>query len=207
MLLIYGEVRKYSREASRLYRERFPDRRQPSRATFFKVEAKLRTGSFPSNKPKHRPTPARTEKNLVNVLASTNVNPQNSIRKIAEETNLSKSTVQRVLKQYKYHPYKLQLVQGLNIQDFERRLEFIALINVKLQDNPQMLEQICWSDESRFHNNGVVNKHNAHYWSVENPHWIQETEFQTMWGINVWCAVFNGHLIGPHFYEGTLNGE
>ncbi|KAJ8938076.1 hypothetical protein NQ318_006346 [Aromia moschata] len=63
---------------------------------------------------------------------------------------------------------------------------------------------ILWSDESRFHNNGIVNKHNAHYWSNQNPHWMTETRFQTVWGTNVWCGMFNGHLIGPHFFEGTL---
>ena len=26
-------------------------------------------------------------------------------------------------------------------------------------------------------------------------------------GINVWCGIFNNRIIGPNFYEGTLNGE
>jgi len=26
-------------------------------------------------------------------------------------------------------------------------------------------------DEVTFHNTGQLNRHNSHYWSVENPHW------------------------------------
>ncbi|KAJ8949738.1 hypothetical protein NQ318_005059 [Aromia moschata] len=26
-------------------------------------------------------------------------------------------------------------------------------------------------------------------------------------GINVWCGIINGHLIGPYFYEGILHSE
>lgn len=34
-----------------------------------------------------------------------------------------------------------------------------------------------------------------------NPHWTQQ-----MWGINIWCAISYGHLIGPHFYADILIG-
>ena len=145
--------------------------------------------------------------NVVNVLAYVGINPHVSIRKVAQELGLSKSNVQRILKQHKYHPFKMHLVQGLRPADYDRRLEFLALLQIMIHDNAALLEQICWSDESRFHNNGVINKHNAHYWSTENPHWVQDTRFQSVWSINVWCALFNGRLIGPFFYEETLTAQ
>jgi hypothetical protein len=70
-----------------------------------------------------------------------------------------------------------------------------------------LLHYILWSDESRFHNNGIVNRHNCHYWSQDNPHWLKETNFQNIWGVNVWCGIINGQFIGPRFYEGTLTGQ
>jgi len=35
-------------------------------------------------------------------------------------------------------------------------------------------------------NNGVINKQNNRFWASNNPHWALETNFQTVWGTNVW---------------------
>lgn len=208
MLLIFGECHKNSREAARIYRERFPDRVTPSHMTFLRVEAKMRTGQFPSSS-KHAQhlAPVRTEEMQINVLAYSGINPHTSVRILADEVGTSKSTVHRILQSYKYHPFKIHLLQELRPADYERRLEFIAIMQVILHEDPDIVNKIMWTDESRFHNNGVINRHNSHYWASENPHWVRETHFQTVWGINVWCGLFNGRIIGPYFFEGTLTGE
>lgn len=207
MLLIYGECGKKSRAAEEMYRERFPNRRVPSRQTFRNVERKMRTGSFPSPRGVLHARPARQEQNVINVLALIVINPHASVRSIAEEIGISKSSVHRILVDNGHHPYKICLVQDLRPNDYNRRMEFIANFMVQLHDDPLFVNKIMWTDESRFHNNGTVNRHNSHYWSVENPRWVRETHFQTIWGTNVWCGLFNGRLIGPYFYEGILNGE
>ncbi|RLU23850.1 hypothetical protein DMN91_004058 [Ooceraea biroi] len=69
----------------------------------------------------------------------------------------------------------------------------------------QFFHTVCFSDEATFKSNGCVNRHNMHYWSRENPHWRQ-IDNQRVWSINVWCGILNGHIIGPHFFDGTLNG-
>lgn len=207
MLLIYGECQKNSRDARRLYQERFPERPTPSHRTFENVERRMRTGSFPSPKNSNHSRPVRNEANTINVLALVAMNPHMSVRGISEEMNISRSSVQRILVNHGYHPFKIHLVQHLQPNDYQRRLEFIAFVSTQLHDDPNFLGKIMWSDESRFHNNGIVNRHNSHYWSTENPHWVRETHFQNIWGINVWCGLFNGRIIGPYFYEGTLTGE
>lgn len=208
MLLIYGECGKNKTHAQGLYRNRFPHRITPSKNTFAYVERKLRTGSFPSGKNQvNRQKTAQTDDNVINILAYLQVNPHTSIRFLEQELGISRSSIQRVLKNHKYHPYKVHLTQGLVPADPERRLNFIAEMSVQSNDDPSFLGKILWSDESRFHNNGIVNRHNCHYWSQENPKWMRETNFQTIWGINVWCGLFNGRLIGPYFYEGTLTGQ
>jgi hypothetical protein len=60
---------------------------------------------------------------------------------------------------------------------------------------------------SRFSNNGAANQHNFHYYAQINPPWIHETRFQTVYSVNVCCCVINQHVVGPHFFEGSLNGE
>lgn len=59
--------------------------------------------------------------------------------------------------------------------DYERCLNFAARLTVA--EEMALLPLILWSDESRFLNNGVVNRHNCYYWSQENPHWLRETNF------------------------------
>lgn len=42
---------------------------------------------------------------------------------------------------------------------------------------------------------------------IQNPHWINETNKQVRWGVNVWCGIIDEHLIGPYFFEENLNGN
>nr|CAI5859661.1 unnamed protein product [Callosobruchus analis] len=53
----------------------------------------------------------------------------------------------------------------------------------------------------------MVNRHSSHYWPAENPKWLIETRFRGNLGVNIWCGLFNGRLIGPYFCSGALTGE
>jgi len=63
-----------------------------------------------------------------------------------------------------------------------------------------------FSDEATFHNNGQLNRHNCHYWSVENPHWFRTNDLQHCWSLIVWCGL-NDNLIGPYFFDGNVNSN
>src|SRR5262249_33155043 len=102
----------------------------------------------------------------------------------------------------KFRPYKIHLHEGLDQGDYDRRLAFIAWLVTARED--RITNKILWTDESRFHNNGIANRHNCHYWSADNLHWLGETHFQRIWGINVWCGIIDGYIIGPKFFNGTL---
>jgi len=125
---------------------------------------------------------------------------------ISEDLNLSYYFVQKTAKKYKYHAYLPTRVQQLLPTDYERRITFVAHMMVRLDDQPNFLEKIMWTDEARFHNNGTVNHHNNHYWSDKNPHWLNESNRQVRWGVNVWCGIMNDSLVGPYFFENNLNG-
>lgn len=49
--------------------------------------------------------------------------------------------------------------------------------------------------------------HNCYYCSQDNPYWLKETNFQTVWEINVWCGIIDGQIIEPKVYENTLTGQ
>lgn len=206
MILIYGECHRNARASKRLYVQRYPGRPAPSDKLFTKLANNLKEiGSFSKKRTVFGPRIARNEDHAADVMGRVIVDPNISIRQIAQETDISYTSIQRILKENKFHAYKIHLHQSLLPGDYERRLIFTAWIDTAREDG--ILNNIMWSDESRFHNNGTVNRHNCHYWSQENPHWIRETNFQYIWGINVWCGILNGQIIGPKFYEGTLNSQ
>jgi len=60
---------------------------------------------------------------------------------------------------------------------------------------------VLFFDESSFTDKATVDRHNMHYWSVENPHWLREVEHQCQWS---WCEIVGDTIVGPHFSEGTL---
>nr|CAH7747558.1 unnamed protein product [Callosobruchus chinensis] len=47
---------------------------------------------------------------------------------MSEVTGISRTSIQRILKHYKWHPYKIQLLHELNEDDHDRRLQFCEII-------------------------------------------------------------------------------
>jgi hypothetical protein len=105
------------------------------------------------------------------------------------------------------HPYKPELIQHLRIEDYERRLQFLSWFSVKFEIDNLFYNSILWTDESKFTNNGIMNKQNNRFWDDTNPHWSRVTNFQTVWGINVWYGLIGGVLVGPYFYDETLTDK
>jgi hypothetical protein len=75
---------------------------------------------------------------------------------------------------------------------------------VQLHDDPDFLRFTCWTDKSKFTNNGIINKENNRYWADHNPYWTTDINHETVWGSSVWCGLLDGRLLGPYFHDGTL---
>jgi len=58
------------------------------------------------------------------VLAAFARSPQKSIRRLSAESGVSSSSIQRIVKKEKWHPYKMQMFHHLCEDDPDRRLEF-----------------------------------------------------------------------------------
>lgn len=130
-----------------------------------------------------------------------------STRKLATESGVSRSTIQRILKKHKFHPYKISLVQELNEDDNDRRLQFCETMSDRIINNPNLLFNVCFSDECSFFINGTVNRHNCRYWSDNNPRLFHEVHTQYPEKLNVWAGIYGDRLVGPFFIPGNLNGE
>ncbi|KAJ8942549.1 hypothetical protein NQ318_021951 [Aromia moschata] len=74
-------------------------------------------------------------------------NPHKPTRQVAADNDVSKTSILRFLKNEKYRPYKIHLVQELNDDDPDRRLEFCEIMANRCQYNPLFIKNIIFSDE------------------------------------------------------------
>lgn len=187
------------REIARLFHQRFPHRPIPSPIGISKMIQKIRATGCVTNRPKSgRPRSATDEQNEVMVLGSVVMKRQQSIREVANETGNSMTSVWRILRRYEFHPYGVKLTQELKESDYEKRLDFCELMDTRIRD-PDFLKKVCFSDESTFHLNGYVNRHNCRYWCEENPNEHRDAHTQRPQKLNVWAGILVNEIIGPFF--------
>lgn len=207
MIFILGESQKNCFLASRIYAERYPERRHPDKRSLQNLMERFsQTGKVEYPKPV-RDKPVRTEEKELDVMLQVVENPSVSQENVADALNVSKSTVQRVLKQNRFHAYHIQFHQELFEEDFQKRVEFCNWAQAKIRLNLDFFDKVLFSDEATFHKNGFVNRHNFHYYSDHNPRIFRQIDRQHRWSINVWGGIIGDLVIGPHFFNGHLNGE
>lgn len=210
MLMVLGESQRCFRRAARLYAEKYPDRLHHSYNVFKRLANRVKSTSSVQPNASHRNEqirrPVRNEI-IVPVLAAINFNPQDSTRRLAIDAGSNHMTDWRCLNEPKMHPYHLSLHQALHENDFDNRMNFCFWAENQLQIDRFFHYKVLWSDEATFKSNGNVNLHNMHYWAENNPHWMREVDNQHVWSLNVWCGILGLQIIGPHFFERTLNGE
>lgn len=202
--LVVDEKLSLRKTAARFHQQ-FPNRPKPSPQTISDLIAKVRETGSVFTKPKSgRPKSATVEANEVLVLATVYESRQQSLREISWATGITQTSAWRILHRYKFHPYGVHLVQELSEADFERRMDYCELMDLRMRD-PNYVRRICFTDEATFHLCGYVNRHNLRFWCEENPYEYREEHTQTPLKVNVWAGIFGTKIIGPFFIEGNLN--
>ena len=102
--------------------------------------------------------------------------------------------------------YRPRLVQKLNDDDPDRRIEFCETMLIMIEKNNSILDKIIWTDEAIFKLNGHVNRHNSLYLTSENPQIDIERDFSVA-GVYVWIGLSSYAIIGPFFFNSTVAGE
>jgi hypothetical protein len=69
-----------------------------------------------------------------------------------------------------------------------------------------VLDNVFFSNEAWFHLNGYIKSQNSGLWSAENPHAVIESPLHLV-KIGVWCVISRKQIIGPLFFEETINAE
>jgi hypothetical protein len=129
------------------------------------------------------------------VLETFNEDGTRSIRNVANTMGLTKSTVQRILRDNRMHAYHYTKVQHLLPEDYAPRVEFCTWLLEQHAENPFFLKNILFTDESYFSRQGTFNSHNFHVWATENLHEVFIRGFQNRFSINLWAGILGDSLV------------
>ncbi len=204
-------IRKYSQtqnatEVSRQWKKEFGTD-PPSAKYVISLNNKFdETGTVADLPRTGRALSASTVENSDRVISAFVASPIKSVRRASLQLGISKSTVSRVLSKSNFKAYHPTLVQSLSEDDHDRRAQFCELWLDRVRQDPTLVDRILWTDESNFKMNGHVNRHNSIYWAEENPHYQIEVEMQSP-GVTVWAGICSKGIIGPFFFEGTVNSQ
>lgn len=207
MIEIYFRNNKSATAALREYMRQYPNRRRPSKLMFTRLAKKLSETASLLNVQKKRKCSVLSEETKTTILAYYEYRPVSSINQVVRETGISHGSIQKVLKEYKYKPFKFRNSHKLNAEQCRKRLNFCVNFLAGYRENNDLLKNILWTDESSFSTRRGGNRQNTRYWSIENPRQIREIKHQGYQAVNVWCGMIDRHILGPIFIEGKLTGE
>ncbi|CAH2016044.1 unnamed protein product [Acanthoscelides obtectus] len=184
---VYGFVNGNAAEAAREYARRFPNRRHPTRSVFVRGHRQIIENGF-GNLQRDQNINVRQRRFTRMILREFDRDPTTSVRRVSGALGISAS-----------HVHRLQPGDG------ERRITFCQWILDRTDNNRELLSNVLWTDESCFTRRGVVNFHNQHIWSHENPHAVRERNFQHEFSVNVWIGIYRNRLFGPYLLPARLN--
>ena len=169
------------------FRDEISDEEVSTRRTMSRLATKFdETGSIEDELRSGRSVTVTAEESRQLVFRTFYSNPRTSQRRTSHDLHISRTSLQRRMKDLNLKPYESRLLLALNEDDPDRRLEFCEWILDSTQDDQTLLDQILWTDEAMFRTYGHVDRHNCVYSSDANPHFVIEQELSVpqviVWG-------------------------
>ncbi|RZC40244.1 hypothetical protein BDFB_013122 [Asbolus verrucosus] len=125
----------------------------------------------------------RTPQNEEVVLGTFNEDPTPSIHAVARMVDVSRSTIQRIIRDNRQHAYHYRHVQNLMSENYPARVNFCTWLLQKCDENPRFVYKVLFTNEPSFSRGGTFNAHNYHIWAKENPHAITVRSFQRRFSV------------------------
>jgi hypothetical protein len=100
----------------------------------------------------------------------------------------------------------MQVFHELIPGDYAKRVNYCQWFKNLIRGNIAVLDQMFFTDKVWFHLSGYVNSQNYRTRRTENPHNYTETALHPQ-QIGVWFAISRGQIIGPLFFETSINAE
>ena len=148
--------------------------RVPSREAVRLLVNKFReTGSILDNK-RNVKRRVLTEQKLEEIEERLENSPQKSLRRLAQETDISEASAWKATKLLKLKPYKVTVGQELLPRDIQSRVSFCNWILRNVNAGTIDPGLIIFSDEAWFHLHGQVSSQNNRYLATEKPNFVHE---------------------------------
>ena len=166
-----------------------------------------RDGSIADAPRAGRPRTSRSDENISLLKDLLTDSPDKSVRRSSSETGIPKTCVNDIIrKDLKLFPYKIQIMQSLNITDQVQRLDFCRWAVDVVDSYADAFHDVWFSDESHFLLSGHVCKQNMRFWANEQPHCFTERPLHSE-KVTVWCAMSSHGIIGPYVFKDTGNSQ
>ncbi len=116
------------------------------------------------------------------------------------------TSMHQMLHDLKLYLYCWTVQQELKPGDYAKHLAYCHLFNTFVHDGMHKMNHVFFSDKAWVHLNGYVNSQNYRLWCAENPHEFVESGLRLQ-KIGIWYAISRTRLVGPFFFEETMNQE
>ena len=140
------------------------------------------------------------------ILNRFHANPSTSTRAVGLIQNIRHQVVHEVAVDDGLKPYHHQKVHKIKPEDRQHRMNFSGALIERMENDPDFLSRILFTDEATFTRDGIFNFHNNHTWSHANPHSNYVQGNQERFSVNVWTGIIGDHLIGPYIMPARMTG-
>ena len=124
-----------------------------------------------------------------------------SIRRQSQELGLSRASVQRIMiKDVQLYPYKIHIKHRLTPADMAKRAVMCLWFENKIEEDPDFLDDVWFSDEAHFLLCGQVNSKNNVFWGTQAPDEVLQRPLHSV-KCTAWVAISKHGIIGPFWFE------
>lgn len=137
----------------------------------------------------------------MNDMATASFTGSSSARKAERILDVPSTSIRRILHKILHlYPYKLQSLHELQPADTTMRKSFAVWAMARIENDPQWLFNVFWTDEAHFTLHGDVNTQDTHIWATTNPREYTTHALQSP-KVTVWCGFTSSFIVGPFFFE------
>lgn len=204
----YFETKSFKKVQAN-FRHQFDCRRYPNKSLIFKWVQKFKekgTAQNLNSKTKEgshsgRRKSARSPRKIDAVRNSVSRSPTKSLRRRSQELGISCESVWRnLVSDLHLYPYRIQIKHKLTQEDMQKRVRMCQWFCDQIDENPDFLNEVWFSDEAHFLLSGHVNSKNNIFWGEAPPdHCLQRPLHSTK--CTAWVAISKHGLIGPYWFE------
>ena len=140
---------------------------------------------------------ARSPENVDAVRDSVRQSPKTLQRRCSQELGLPRSSFHRILKNdLQLYPYRIQIKQTLRQNGMAKRVEMCQWFESKIEENPEFLQNVWFSDEAHFSLSGHVNSKNSVFWGSQAPDKVLQRPLHSV-KCTTWVPISKHGIIGP----------